>query len=238
MRVRAYLLVSSLFLTLAGCSSTEILQPSVQTVTATVQGNTTRIFWLDERQRFPETLTELAIMGEHGQYSSEYRWRKGVVREIQREGNTLIDGELKHQWVLIRYDSEGQAVYQQYRLNGVLLPIRSTELVRYYQQAQKALEAAQTLGKNKKYFFQGHGNQREFEECGTGDVKTLKFTVAFPDDIQQRLRQEDNFIAAVGTVEGDINTVETMIVLGDGSVNCFEMPRLTGDKPLNEKTRP
>lgn len=226
MRVRAFLLVSSLFFTLAGCSSTETVQPPVQTVTAAVQGDTTRIFWLDERQRFPETLTELVMLGDGTQYASEYRWRKGVVREIQREGNILVDGKMKPQSVLIRYDSEGQAVYQQYRLDGALLPIRGTELVRYYQQAEKALDTAQTLGQDNKSFFQGYWNQGVFEECGTGTVKTLKFSAELPDYILQRLRQEDNFIAAVGKVGGNTITAETIIVLDEGSVECFEKPKL------------
>ncbi|CZF85304.1 hypothetical protein GCE9029_04934 [Grimontia celer] len=224
MRVKASLLVSSLILTLAGCSSTEKIQPPVQTVTATVQGDATSIFWLDERQRFPETLSERVMMGDYGQYSSEYRWRKGVVREIQREGNILVDGELKQQSVLIRYDSEGQAVYQQYRLDGALLPIRSTELVRYYKQAEKALETAQALGKNNKNFFQGYWNEGVFEECGSGDVKTLKFSAEFPDYILQRLRQEDNFIAAAGKVGRNTNTAETIIALDNDSADCFERP--------------
>ncbi|WP_268895550.1 DUF1481 domain-containing protein [Grimontia sedimenti] len=105
-----------------------------------------------------------------------------------------------------------------------MLPIRTTELIRYYQQAEKALETAKALGKNNKSFFQGYWNEGVFEECGSGEVKTLKFSAEFPDYILRRLKKEDNFIAAVGKVGRNTNAAETIIVLDNDSADCFERP--------------
>ncbi|MGF1867856.1 DUF1481 domain-containing protein [Enterovibrio norvegicus] len=209
---------------LTGCGSTESIQPPTLSQTANVQGDATSIYWLDERQSFPETLTEKVLLGDYGQYSSEYRWRKGVVREIQREGDVLIDGKLKHQAVLIRYDSEGEAVYQQYRVDGDLLPLRTTELVRYAREAEQALANTREQVKKKQTFFQGYWSEGVLEACNTGKEKALTFNVSFPDYLFERLNKEDNFLAAVGKVGRKENTVDTIIALDKDSADCFERP--------------
>ncbi len=167
MRVKASLLTVLTLLSLTGCGSTEMITPLTQTITADVKGDSTAIYWLDERQGFPETLTERVMMGDYGSYASEYRFRKGVVREIQRDGNILVDGKVQPISLLIRYDSEGQAVYQQYRLNGDLLPVRGTELVRYYREAEQSLATAREL----------HSNDRDFSRA-TGTKGSLKSVAA------------------------------------------------------------
>ncbi|PKF51131.1 DUF1481 domain-containing protein [Enterovibrio nigricans] len=224
MRAIAAPLVSFLAVVLAGCSSTEAIVPVKTTQTAAVHGDAASIYWLDEKQTFPETLSEIVLLGDYGQYQSEYRWRRGVVREIQRTGTVLDDGELKEQSVLIRYDSEGQAVYQQYRLDGDLLPIRGTELVKYYRQAEQALASAKALGKEKQDFFQGHWKAGTFEECGSSSEKTLTFDTVLPDYLLQSLDQPSNFLAAVGEVGRKSNTVNEVIILGDGETPCLVRP--------------
>ncbi|OEE89337.1 peptidylprolyl isomerase [Enterovibrio norvegicus FF-162] len=219
-------LVSLLILSLAGCSSTESAKPPVQTQTAMIQGDATSIYWLDERLGFPETLSERILMGDYGQYSTEYRWRKGIVREIQRDGEVLIDGKLTQQSFLIRYDSEGQAVYQQNRLDGDMRPLRTTDLVRYYQQAEQALSQARELNKSGHQFFQGYWSKGILEECFTDEEKALSFNAAVPSFILQRLNQEDNFIAAMGKVGRKMNTVDAIIALDNDSADCIERPDL------------
>lgn len=222
MRVRASFLTSFFVLALAGCGSTEIITPPSQTVTADVQGDSTAIYWLDERQGFPDTLTSMVMMGDYGQYATEYRFRKGVVREIQREGALLVDNAVKPVSMLIRYDSEGQAVYQQYRVNGDLLPIRATEMVRYAREAEQALTTARELHDNKRDFFQGYWDHGLFTACGSDKEKTLKFDLMLPDELVTRLEQKETFLAASGEVGRNSNTVEQIIALeGNG---CIRRP--------------
>lgn len=224
MRVKASLLTVLTLLSLTGCGSTEMITPLTQTITADVKGDSTAIYWLDERQGFPETLTERVMMGDYGSYASEYRFRKGVVREIQRDGNILVDGKVQPISLLIRYDSEGQAVYQQYRLNGDLLPVRGTELVRYSREAEQSLAMARELHSNGRDFFQGYWNEGQFEECGSGKEKALEFETDLPGYIVQRLSQEDNFLAAAGKVGRNLNVVEEVIALDSDSAECFTRP--------------
>lgn len=224
MRIKAFLSTSILIASLAGCSSTEMMAPPTQTVTADVKGDSTVIYWLDERQTFPDTLTSLVIMGDYGRYATEYRFRKGVVREIQREGRMLIGESVQPISLLIRYDSEGQAVYQQYRVNGDLLPVRPTELVRYFNEAEQALTASRKLHADNRDFFQGYWNEGHFEECGSGAEKTLAFDVVLPDYVLQRLRQEDNFLAATGKAVRNTITVSQIIALDNDSADCFVRP--------------
>ncbi|KXF80387.1 DUF1481 domain-containing protein [Enterovibrio coralii] len=224
MRTFVVPLFSLLTIVLAGCSSTETIVPVKTTQTAAVQGDATSIYWLDEKQTFPETLSEIVMMGDYGQYQSEYRWRKGIVREIHRTGTMLDDGKLKPFSLLIRYDSEGQAVYQQYRLDGDLLPIRSTELVKYRRQAEQALESAKTLGKEGQDFFQGYWKAGTFEECGSDREKSLTFDTVLPDYLLQSLDQKSNYLAAIGSVGRRTNTVSDVIMLKGGDAACLARP--------------
>lgn len=224
MRTKALLPTSLLVLALTGCGSTEMMAPPTQTVTADVKGDSTVIYWLDERQKFPETLTTLSLMGDYGSYGTEYRFRKGIVREIQREGTVFTGDSVKPISLLIRYDSEGQAVYQQYRVDGDLLPVRPTELVRYFREAEQSLAMARELHSNDRNFFQGYWNEGSFEECNTGRELTLKFETVLPSYIVQRLSQEDNFLAAAGKVGRNVNVVEEVIALDSDSAECFVRP--------------
>lgn len=217
--------VSIVLASMVGCNSTAHIQPPVHTITAMVENNLTRIFWLDEHQGRPEKLTELTLIDNHGQYHSEYRWLDGAVREIQREGDLWVNGKLAHQSLIIRYNTQGLAVYQNYLLDNELLPIRKAKLARYRKIAEQALEDAQQLNKNKQNFFQGYWNNPVFEACGSKDEKKLEFAINSVDDvIPPPLGANDHFMAAIGKVGRKKNTVETIILLANENAKCFKRP--------------
>lgn len=215
---------SYLILSLIGCSSSAKITPPIRTITAMTQGDTSHIYWLDERLNIPQTLTELTLMKGDAKYSREYRWVDNVVREIQGEGDVWIDGKFRHQSFIVRYNSKGLGVYQDNRLDGDLLPIRNTDLVRYYEASQYALKKVKELQKNKEVFFQGHVKNKTFVSCTSDAKKTLIFDENLPLDLIKKVNAPEYFIAAVGGVGGKTDIVEEIIYLGKGNESCFKLP--------------
>ena len=171
MRVLTVSFFSCFFLFVSACSSTSNVTPLTHSTTAMKHKSSMRIFWLDERLNTPEKLVELTIMKNEIRYRTEYLWVNGIVREIQREGDVLIEGKSQPQSLIIRYDLKGQGVYQNNRISNDLLPLRNKDLTFYYQEAENALKIAKDLIKQKKYFFQGHVKEDEFKNCLNGTIK-------------------------------------------------------------------
>lgn len=213
----------ALFLaSIVGCTSADNVTSPVRSITAMTQEDSTRIFWLDERLGHPEKLTELFLKGSETQFNTEYRWLDGVVREIQGEGDVWIEGKLKNQSFIIRYDSKGLGVYQNNRVDGDLLPIKNVELNRYYQQSKNAFKTAKGLEKGKQFFFQGHLRNRTFENCTSNVRKTLRFDKTFPSNWNEKINSDEFFIAAVGRIGGKTDVVEEIVYLGELNKPCFE----------------
>lgn len=224
MRVISIPFVFILLASMAGCSSTINIQPPIHTVTATIQSDETQIFWLKERQGKPEKLIALSLMEHDAKYSAEYRWFDGSVREIRGEGNVWIDEKLTPKSLIIRYNTQGLAVYQNYRLDGDLLPIQNAELIRYFKHAEQALKKARELNKNKQNFFQGYWNDSVFEACENKDEKTLSFSESVPKHFIQQMEEQSYFIAAIGQIGRKTNTIEQIILLDPGRTDCFQRP--------------
>lgn len=205
-----------------GCSSTANVTPPIRTVTAMTQNDTSQIFWLDERLTSPETLTHLTLMKGDARYSTQYRWVDGLVREIQGEGDVLIDGEFKHQSFIVRYNSKGLGVYQNNRLNGDLFPIRNTELIRIFERSQYALKKALSLRNKKQLLFQGYFRNGTFESCISDAKKTLIFDEDLSSEMLEKVNADEYFMAAVGTVGGKTDIVEEIIYLGEITEPCFK----------------
>ena len=219
--MRLALTVFAVFI-LNGCASIQSSQPLSQYVTAIAKDDQRQIIWLDERVNTPEKLTQLMLFGRAGYYQTEYRWNEGVLREIDREEEKVVDGELSNISMRIRFDHNGQAVYQQYLVNDEIFPIKNDQLTRYYKQAQSTYQTAQSLIEQNKFFFQGYIQEGKIRECGTNRNKLL--TISDPLYANDIFDNEKRFIAAMGTVSFMRNTAEVVIALEDADFPCFTRP--------------
>lgn len=209
---------------LAACSSVERNVNVEQLVTGSVTPKATQIYWLDRAQNTPILLTTLTTESDLVHYSTEYRWRDGLVREIERRGKVMSEGSLVSQRFLIRYDSSGQAVYQQHQFDGETRPIHLSELNQFYAKANDEYRLANELLAKKQVFFQGHSRHGAFETCYTQQTKTLQFNQAVSKKAYNRLKNEDNFIAAVGFSEPQKNIIEQVIAIEPYQVVCIKRP--------------
>ncbi|MCV5838969.1 DUF1481 domain-containing protein, partial [Escherichia coli] len=71
-------------------------------------------------------------MGDHGWYKSDYRWDEGELRELIRKGEQIdAKQKLVPFQIHIRFNKDGEAIYQQYRVNRKVLPLQREQLDRY-----------------------------------------------------------------------------------------------------------
>lgn len=212
-----------------GCSSTNNAKPLTQTITAEKKNEISHIYWLDEDKNKPVNLSQLTLKGNVITHKSEYRWVDGVIREILSDGKQRIDGQLKHQLLKIRYDSQGIAVFQNYRLDGDLLPIKNDDLIAYYQQAQNVLAKTRELQKNQQDFFQGYLEKNTdssllLKTCQNNE-EMLTFNAKLPSPLMQHMLNKKHFIAAIGNTQKAPYQLENIILLEDSDANCIFRPK-------------
>ncbi len=217
-----FFLIFSFLLT--ACSSAERNVRLDQRVTGSVTPKTTQIYWLDTVQATPVLLTILTTEKNLVRYSTEYRWRDGLVREIEQRGKVMDGGRLVSQRFLIRYDSSGQAVYQQHQFDGETRPIHLSKLNALYAKANDEYRLVNELLANKQVFFQGHWRNGSFETCYTHQAKRLQFNQTVSKKTYNLLKDKDNFIAAVGFSEPNKNIIEQLIAVEPHQIVCIERP--------------
>ena len=176
---------------LFGCSSTP--SPNISQITESTsgqrQGDAVSLYWVTERLTKPETAADYVTAGDYGWYQSNYRWSEDSLREVIREGEKLIVGQgLTSYSVHIRFNSSGEAVYQQYRENNRVLPLRPEEIDQYKGSADLVL--ANTRGDNKLY--QGYWNGEIFETCEGQEFTKISFEETLPSYVIDRIQGLDS----------------------------------------------
>lgn len=225
----------SLFLPLAllGCSSTAS-NPALEQVRdlsgGQILGDTTSLYWSTERVTGqPVSASDYVTMGDYGEYQTEYRWDEGVVRELVREGSELRNSELLPFRLHIRFNKEGDAVYQRYRVDGDVLPVNSAQLVQLKQDANRAIEVSKAQDGNGLDLFQGYWDGQEFSTCSGLTFPEVRFNQQMPQVLMSRLATVDSYVALVGTARSQRIEVEDLLILADDSRDCVPRPELIED---------
>ena len=225
----------SLFLPLAllGCSSTAS-NPALDQVRdlsgGQILGDATSLYWSTERVTGqPVSASDYVTIGDYGEYQTEYRWEEGVLRELVREGSELRNNELLPFRLHIRFNREGDAIYQRYRVDGNVLPVNSTQLVQLKQDASRATEVSQIQSKQGFDLIQGHWDGQKLETCAGVTFSEVSFNQPMPQVLMSRLATLDSYVALVGTARSERIEVEDLLILDDDSRDCISRPELIED---------
>ncbi|OAN16675.1 peptidyl-prolyl cis-trans isomerase [Photobacterium jeanii] len=225
---RSFLFLLSSFL-LVGCASTQLPENPVTQIETHVGGqslgDSTSVYWYTHRQNRPMSLAERVWQGDYGEYQTVYRWRAGKLREVKREGTQLQGAQVKPFTLHVRYDTQGQAVFQRYLSDGVVLPLSDTQLFRYAKQADKALDTIKAQSKDNIGLVQGQWHNGKLVRCGDGKALTVRFSDALPDYLQQQLDtpQQGYFMAVTGKVRRSELTTSELLLLQPGG-SCLVSP--------------
>ncbi|MFA0567179.1 MAG: DUF1481 domain-containing protein [Vibrio gallaecicus] len=227
---KAFLLASLLSTFLLGCSSSNPRQNLEQFETFTggqVMGDATSFYWITNKLTNPHTASDYVVVGDYGWYKSDYSWKEGELRELVREGkqrdtsNTLVPYR-----VHIRFNKTGEAVYQQYRIDGRVLPIQPVQLQRYQKEAQSVIDNATKQNGDGLELMQGYWDGKTFETCSGSEFENLEFNQTLPSFVIERLASVDSYAAFLGRKYLNKVSVEELLMLSEDSQDCITRPEL------------
>ncbi|NOH29337.1 DUF1481 domain-containing protein [Vibrio mediterranei] len=223
------LLVSLLVATLAGCSSSP--SPSLNQYSEYTGGQTlgdaTSLYWYTERLTKPFSAADYVNINDYGWYKSNYRWSGDTLREFVREGvqNELESGSVNYR-IHVRFNKDGEAIYQQYRRNGKVLPIKRAQLENYQREADLLVERVKEQDSDGLELIQGHWDGKSLETCSGIEFNNIKFEQSLPDFVVQRLAEVESYVAFLGSTRLTGAKVEQLLMLSDGSTDCIKRPVL------------
>ncbi|GAK86665.1 peptidyl-prolyl cis-trans isomerase [Vibrio ponticus] len=228
--MKKHLLPSLIISFLFGCSA----DITNSTIDATLNhsggqsmGEATSLYWFTDRLAIPLSAADYVVAGDYGWYQSNYRWEEGRVRELIREGEQLKGSQgLVPYTIHVRFNQQGEAVYQMYRLDGKVLPLKNDMLEQLQGEAVNVAEKTKQLEKEGMELIQGYWDGREFETCSGAEYHKLEFNQSLPSFVVDRLAGIDSFVAFVGRADGDSLVIEDLLMLTDDSQSCIARPQL------------
>ncbi|MFA0415044.1 DUF1481 domain-containing protein [Vibrio renipiscarius] len=225
------IILPSLIISLLSACSSSVTNPALDTSQqhsgGQNMGDATSLYWFTERLAVPIQAADYVLAGDYGWYQSNYRWEDGQVRELIREGEQLKDNiGLVPYSIHVRFNPDGDAVYQQYRINGKVLPMNTEMLEQVKAEAVNVADVTKAQNKSGNYLIQGYWDGQEFETCSGQSYDVLEFNQTLPNFVVNRLADIDSYVAFVGDRKGDGLIVEQLLMLTDDNQECVEKPQL------------
>ncbi|NAW69716.1 DUF1481 domain-containing protein [Vibrio sp. V27_P1S3P104] len=217
---------------LAGCASS-LPHPNLELLHdysgGQTLGDATRLYWYTEYQNRPVKASDYVLLGDYGHYQTSYRWEDGQVREVVREGMQLKDNALVPYRVHLRFNQQGEAIYQQFRLEGKVLPLNQQQWREYQQQAQGLSELSKAQASQHITLFQGVWRDQTLTSCSAQSFSQVTFEASVPEWIQSRLNDE-HFLVLLGKKTRNQLQVQDVLMMTDSQHGCIEQPELIGDE--------
>jgi len=217
------------FSLIAGCSSSVSI-PNIdlsQYSGGQRMGDATSYYWYTESVNDSKTASDYVVSDTYGWYRTSYRWDEGTVREVVREGEQLKDNALVPYTVHMRFNKDGEAVYQQYRVNKKILPLNDGQLERYVLEADAIKTMTKDQDKQGLELIQGVWDGETFENCVTGrEYSNVEFNHSLPSFVMSRLSTLDSYVGFLGKIRNNKVYIEELLILADDSHDCVERPEL------------
>ncbi|ODP98485.1 MULTISPECIES: DUF1481 domain-containing protein [Salinivibrio] len=221
--MRFHLCILALVMALTGCSSGKPPKPVTHT-TAFAAGDYRAVYWLDSQQGQVIGLAERAWQGDYGQYRSEYAWRAGSLRALKREGKKRVDNRLVPFSMHVRFDANGEPVFQRYHQGDALLPLDSATLSRLYQEANHIERQAQAQLANNVSVLQAQRQGEHWVDCD-GDRQRWALPETMTPSLVQRINQPGTFVIAGGSPSIGRDQIDFLVHV-EGEKRCLQRPRL------------
>ncbi|MGX9418692.1 DUF1481 domain-containing protein [Vibrio sp. RC27] len=206
---------------LIGCSSSDGLEKQLRTYTGgSRMGDATSFFWYTENFSLPYEGSDYVTSTNDQWYQTHYRWLESNVSEIVREGSVIVDDKLVPFSLNLRFNSKGEAVYQQYRVDRKVKPLQANALKAYLKQAEAIAET--TKAQRGLALIQGYWDGKQFETCSGEEYDKLEFNKTLPSFVIDRLANVDNYLAFMGSVKIGEAYIEELLMLADDGHDCVK----------------
>ncbi|WP_165312501.1 DUF1481 domain-containing protein [Vibrio ziniensis] len=211
-----------------GCSSSATSNFSKQSHYSGGQrvSDTTHYYWFTESTSQSVSAADHVTSETNGWYETSYRWDEGNVREVVRKGEQLKAGELVPYTVHVRFNKDGEAVYQQYRVEKKILPLNEGQLERYVLEAESIGNMTKDQNKKGLELLQGFWDGTTFELCNGKDYTEVEFNNTLPSFVMSRLSSLDNYIGFLGKIRNNTVYIDELLILADDDYDCVERPNL------------
>ncbi len=188
-------------------------------------------YWYTRALSKPTVASDYVMLNSDAWYKSSYQWQDGVIKEIVREGEMKQpDGGLKPFLVHIRFSSQGEAIYQRYRLDNQILPLNQTDLDYYSNQADILVKKVDDIHDQGYELIQGIWNGSTFDSCDGVQYRNIKFEQAdnMPQMIKQRINSLNSYAAFIGSKDKKSKTVtiEHLLSLDEADHGCVQRAHL------------
>ncbi len=219
-------------LTLIGCSSVEA--PNLEQVThftgGKTEGDSSSLYWSTERVNRVITAADYVTVGEYGWYQSDYRWAEGQLRELIRKGDQIDakHGVLPFQ-IHIRFNKDGEAVYQQYRVNRKILPLQRDQLEQLKAEAHDVVASVKERSRSGQSLLQGYWDGESLETCDGKKFTTLEFVPTLSKLAMERLSSGDSYIAFIGKESRNKVRVDELLLLKGDDFECVKRSKLIAE---------
>ncbi|MCL9783498.1 DUF1481 domain-containing protein [Vibrio sp. S4M6] len=217
---------------LVGCSSSSLtdLEKTSQYTGGEIMGDATSFYWVTENIQYPVSSADYVNDGQSGWYKTDYKWANGSVRELIRKGETLENGKgLVPFSIVIRFDQNGEAIYQQYRLDGQILPLTEAQLVRYLEEAQHVATVVNRQKSQGTELIQGIWNGKSFKSCSGKVYDKLEFNQTLPKIVATRLSSVESYIALLGNKSRHSVEVNKLLLMADENQSCIQRPDFSNE---------
>ncbi|MDP2575488.1 DUF1481 domain-containing protein [Vibrio penaeicida] len=226
--MKRYFYAPLLFATLVGCSSSSNAPQANQYAYYSGGqsiGDSTSFYWFTKRLGSAYSAADYVTSGDYGYYRTDYAWQGDVLRELIREGyRTNDEQELVPYRVHLRFSASGEAVYQQLRLDGKVLPIPEKQIKRYQQEANFVVETTEAQDKENLELVQGYWDGETFETCDDREYEKLAFNQTLPSFVVNRLSTVDSYVAFIGQKELKTLSVSDLLMLSEDNQDCIKRP--------------
>jgi hypothetical protein len=213
-----------------GCSSTPTTQDPERFTTligGQSAGDATSFYWYTEQLDAPYSAADYVTSGDYGWYESDYVWRERAVRELVRNGlRRQESGEMAPFKIHLRFNKDGEAVYQQYRLDGKVLPLTTLQIDSLLNEAQSIQTVTQSQAKSGARLIQGYWDGELFTTCDGREFNNVEFNQSLPSFVVNRLASLDSYVAFVGSSLVNKLVVNNLLMLEEDSFDCIERPVL------------
>ncbi len=229
-RILSVLLISTALL---GCSVNLSNKQSSKLATLTggeIQGDTINYYWYTAQSQQSFTASDYVTVSDGSWYRTTYRGEKNVLVEVVREGKEQDSGGVLIPYKIhVRYNGNGEAVYQRYSKNKRIFPLIPAQLQLYQQQSKHLIAEVTKLNAKGLSLYQGEWNGGTFYSCNDKRYEKLDFKQTLPKFVVARLSELDSFVSFVGKQKKnnkDTLKISTLLLLTDDNYNCIERPNL------------
>ena len=234
MKMKIYLAVLLSIAVLTGCSSQTSLNDANEQLTyysgGQVMGGVTSFYWYTEKLSLPYSAADYVNAGDHGWYKTEYRWVDKKLRELVRTGEQLKgDSRVIPYSLHVRFNKDGEAIYQQYRLDHKVLPLKADKLLLLTQEAANIAKNTKSQHRSGMRLIQGYWDGEKFETCTGESFHHVEFKTTLPSFVVHRLSTIDSYAAFIGRVKAKEVSVEELLMLDEDSHQCVTRPHLIDD---------